>query len=85
MCRSVENYVEMKRYTTVTNMLDILTRNHVNLLVHAYVVMSKVDTGRFIKLQKTDLMSQLIDTDIDLKKFTYETSTNTVFIDGYIN
>jgi len=74
-----------------TNTVDIKDKKTlVRLLrncyyVYAYVVMSKHDTGRFIKLQKTDLMSQLIDTDIDLKKFTYETSTNTVFIDGYIN
>ena len=74
-----------------TNRIDIKDKRTLTRLlrscyyVYAYVVMSKHDTGRFIKLQKTDLMSQLIDTDIDLKKFTYETSTNTVFIDGYIN
>ena len=74
-----------------TNIVDIKDKKTLTRLlrscyyVYAYIVMSKHDTGRFIKLQKTDLMSQLIDTDIDLKKFTYETSTNTVFIDGYIN
>ena len=73
------NIVDIKDKKTLTRLL----RNC--YYVYAYIVMSKHDTGRFIKLQKTDLMSQLIDTDIDLKKFTYETSTNTVFIDGYIN
>jgi len=73
------NRIEIKDKRTLTRLL----RNC--YYVYAYIVMSKHDTGRFVKLQKTDLMSQLIDTDIDLKKFTYETSTNTVFIDGYIN
>ena len=53
--------------------------------MYAYIVMSKHDTGRFVKLQKTDLMNQLIDTDIDLKKFSYETRENVIYIDGYIN
>ena len=73
------NRIEIKDKRTLTRLL----RNC--YYVYAYVVMSKVDTGRFIKLQKTDLMNQLIDTDIDLKKFSYETRENVIYIDGYIN
>jgi hypothetical protein len=73
------NRIEIKDKRTLTRLL----RNC--YYVYAYIVMSKHDTGRFVKLQKTDLMNQLIDTDIDLKKFSYETTENVIYIDGYIN
>jgi len=71
------NRIEIKDKRTLTRLLRSC------YYVYAYIVMSKHDTGRFVKLQKTDLMSNLIDLDIDLKKFTYDTSDNTIWVDSF--
>ena len=70
------NRIEIKDKRTLTRLL----RNC--YYICAYVVMG-TDEGRYIKLQKTDLMSNLIDLDIDLKKFTYDTSNNTIWVDSF--
>ena len=44
-------------------------------------VMLNGDDGRYIKLQKTDLLSNLLDTEYDLDKFSYDTQENIVYID----
>lgn len=71
------NRIEVKDTRTLTRLL----RNC--YYVYAYVVIGK-NEGRFVKLQKTDLMSNLIDLEIDLKKFSYDTSENNVYIDSFI-
>ena len=70
------NRIEIKDTRTLTRLL----RNC--YYIYAYVVIG-TDEGRYIKLQKTDLMSSLIDLDIDLKKFTYDTSDNTIWVDSF--
>ena len=47
--------------------------------VYGWVMLSEHD-GKYIKLQKTDLMLNLIDTDYDLDKFTYDTKENIIHI-----
>ena len=68
------NRIEIKDKRTLTRLLRSC------YYVYAYVVISKVDTG-YVKLQKTDLMSKLLELDsIDMNKFQYDTHDNIVYI-----
>jgi len=69
-----------------TNAVDIKDKKTlVRLLrncyyVYGYVVLS-YDEGYYVKLQKTDLMSKLLELDsIDMNKFQYDTHDNIVYI-----
>lgn len=67
------NIVDIKDKKTLTRLL----RNC--FYVYGFVAFSEHD-GKYVKLQKTDLMSNLIDGDYDLNKFTYDTRENIVYI-----
>lgn len=69
-----------------TNIVDIKDKKTlVRLLrncyyVYGYVVLS-YDEGYYVKLQKTDLMSKLLELDsIDFNKFQYDAHDNIVYI-----
>jgi len=68
------NIVDIKDKKTLTRLL----RNC--YYVYGYVVLS-YDEGYYVKLQKTDLMSKLLELDsIDMNKFQYDTHDNIVYI-----
>ena len=49
--------------------------------VYGYVILKDNIIGRYIKLQKTDLIKELKTArNVDLNKFTYETETNCIFV-----
>ena len=49
--------------------------------VYGYVILKDNIIGRYIKLQKTDLIKELKTArNVDLDKFTYETETNCIFV-----
>jgi|TARA_R110000787_G_scaffold88702_2_gene188195 hypothetical protein len=53
--------------------------------VYAYIVLGGGNASGFsIKLQKTDLMLQLKDCEIDLTKFRYDAQENNIYIDSYL-
>ena len=68
------------------NILDIKDKKTlVRLLRNCYYVYGYVifnsNEGNYVKLQKTDLMSQLWGVDsVDMSKFTYDTHNNVVYI-----
>ena len=70
---SNNNIVDIKDKKTLTRLL----RNC--YYVYGWVLLSEHD-GAYIKMQKTDLMSNLIDGDYDLNKFTYDTKENIIYI-----
>lgn len=73
MTMKIQHTIEIKDKKTLTRLL----RNC--YYVYGYVLLSK-DEGRYIKIQKTDLMNNLIDCDFDLSKFTYDTQENNIYI-----
>ncbi len=49
--------------------------------VYGYVILKENIIGRYIKLQKTDLISELKTArNVDLSKFTYDTTNNCVYV-----
>lgn len=49
--------------------------------VYGYVILKDNIIGRYIKLQKTDLIKELKTArNVDLNKFTYETETNCIYV-----
>lgn len=49
--------------------------------VYGYVILKDNIIGRYIKLQKTDLIKELKTArNVDLDKFTYETETNCIYV-----
>ena len=49
--------------------------------VYGYVILKDNIIGRYIKLQKTDLIKELKTArSVDLNKFTYETETNCIYV-----
>ena len=49
--------------------------------VYGYVILKENIIGRYIKLQKTDLIKELKTArNVDLNKFTYETETNCIYV-----
>ena len=66
--------IEVKDKRTLTRLL----RNC--YYVYGWVMLNEHD-GKYIKLQKTDLLSNLLDTDYDLDKFSYDTQENIIYID----
>ena len=71
------NVVDIKDKKTLVRLL----RNC--YYVYGYVIFNS-NEGNYIKLQKTDLMSNLINLEIDLKKFSYDTRENNIYIDSFI-
>jgi hypothetical protein len=67
------NIVDIKDRKTLTRLL----RNC--YYVYGWVMLNEHD-GKYIKLQKTDLMSNLLDCDFDLSKFGYDTKENIIYI-----
>jgi len=69
-----------------TNIVDIKDKKTlVRLLRNCYYVYGYVifnsNEGNYIKLQKTDLMSRLLELDnIDMSKYQYDTHDNIVYI-----
>ena len=68
------NIVEIKDKKTLVRLL----RNC--YYVYGYVIFNS-NEGNYIKLQKTDLMSRLLELDsIDMTKYQYDTHDNIVYI-----
>ena len=68
------NIVDIKDKKTLVRLL----RNC--YYVYGYVIFNS-NEGNYVKLQKTDLMSQLWGVDsVDMSKFTYDTHNNVVYI-----
>ena len=65
--------IEVKDKRTLTRLL----RNC--YYVYGWVMLNEHD-GKYIKLQKTDLLSNLLDMDYDLNKFSYDTQENIIYI-----
>jgi len=65
--------IEVKDKRTLTRLL----RNC--YYVYGWVMLNEHD-GKYIKLQKTDLLSNLLDTDYNLDKFSYDTQENIIYI-----
>jgi len=69
-----------------SNMVDIKDKKTlVRLLRNCYYVYGYVifnsNEGNYVKLQKTDLMSRLLELDnIDMTKYQYDTHDNIVYI-----
>jgi len=74
MTNKDNKHIEVKDKRTLTRLL----RNC--YYVYGWVVLNEHD-GKYIKLQKTDLLSNLLDTDYDLDKFSYDTQENIIYID----
>jgi hypothetical protein len=69
------NRVEINSEKTLMRML----RSCYN--VYGYVILKDNIIGRYIKLQKTDLINELKTArNVDLNKFTYDTTNNCVFV-----
>ncbi len=69
-----------------TNMVDIKDKKTLTRLlrncyyVYGYVIFNS-NEGNYVKLQKTDLMSRLLELDsIDMTKYQYDTHDNIVYI-----
>ena len=71
------NVVDIKDKKTLVRLL----RNC--YYVYGYIIFNS-NEGNYVKLQKTDLMSNLINLEIDLKKFSYDTRENNIYIDSFI-
>ena len=68
------NIVDIKDKKTLTRLL----RNC--FYVYGWVMFNEHD-GKYVKLQKTDLINELKTArNVDLNKFTYDTTNNCVFV-----
>ena len=74
---------EIKRVATVGVEVEnkkTLTRYLRNCFyVYGWVQLSE-DDGKYIKLQKTDLMNELVSGDYDLTKFLYNANENNLYV-----
>ena len=73
MTKKDNKHIEVKDKRTLTRLL----RNC--YYVYGWVMLNE-DDGKYIKLQKTDLLSNLLDMDYDLNKFSYDTQENIIYI-----
>ena len=73
MTNKDNKHIEVKDKRTLTRLL----RNC--YYVYGWVMLNEHD-GKYIKLQKTDLLSNLLDMYYDLNKFSYDTQENIIYI-----